>query len=170
MHSEALDFIKTMKKALLLEPKLVIEFGSRDVNGSPRSLFNDSTYIGVDIQPGKGVDVVCDAALYKSQKLADLVISAETLEHAENWKGIIENAASLLKEGGALIITAASPLRIPHGCDGGDVGNEYYQGIKETELKEQLDKCFNDSLIQLNDHGDIDAFAVKRSNGRRLTN
>lgn len=44
--------------------KRIIEIGSYDVNGSLRSIIESrdpAEYIGVDIQKGRGVDVVCNA-------------------------------------------------------------------------------------------------------------
>ena len=52
----------------------VVYFGSKDYNGSLKSLFTNSEYIGVDISPGRNVDVVSRKSLADKYNLKDTQI------------------------------------------------------------------------------------------------
>ncbi|OGW29178.1 MAG: methyltransferase type 11 [Nitrospirae bacterium GWC2_42_7] len=97
-----------------IKGKSVIELGARNVNGSLRPFIvsrSPAKYIGVDIEAGEGVDVICNA-----EKLLDkfernsfnLVISTELLEHVREWKKVISNIKNLCCPGGILLITTRS--------------------------------------------------------------
>ena len=141
MHSEALDFLRRIS---LSGP--VVEFGSRNINGSARDVFPGLEWIGVDIEDGPGVDVVADAAEYRPPRSVhfESVVCCEVLEHAENWKSIIQNAATLLSDtkehyddAGILGITCAGPGRQPHSAiDGGPLRpGEYYRNLSAAEIR-----------------------------------
>jgi len=87
--------------------KRVIEIGSKYVNGSVRPFIerflHPKEYIGVDIEPGKFVDVVLaasDLVDYFGEESFDVVISTETLEHIKDWRSAINNMKRILKVGG----------------------------------------------------------------------
>jgi len=87
--------------------KRVLEVGSRYVNGSVRPLIErfmqPKEYIGIDIEPGKYVDVVLPAeelVEYFGRESFDVVISTETLEHVKDWRKVITNMKDVLKPGG----------------------------------------------------------------------
>lgn len=84
----------------------VLEIGSRNYNGSARSLFGGS-YIGVDEEMGAGVDECRSGnSLGYLSDTFDVVVSTEALEHdrypwltaGEVWR--------VLKPGGMAILTA----------------------------------------------------------------
>jgi SAM-dependent methyltransferase len=130
MHESAFRFAKRniTKKTF----HGVVEFGSRNVNGSIRPHVEwRRWYVGVDIKQGPDVDVVQDAAEFASDEAAELVICMETLEHASNWREIVDNAARLLATGGLFLMTCAAPGRPPHSAvDGGPLRpGEYYQNV-----------------------------------------
>jgi autotransporter strand-loop-strand O-heptosyltransferase len=95
--------------------KSIIDVGSRDINGSPRYYVlshKPEKYIGVDIEKGKGVDIICDAnELVKKfgRETFDIVISTELLEHIKDWRRAIQNMKDVLKPGGKIFITTRSP-------------------------------------------------------------
>jgi len=92
----------------------VIEVGALDVNGSPRyilQLLNPREYIGVDIESGNGVDIVCPAENVVErfgENVFDIVVSTEMLEHALEWRAAISNLKRVLKLNGLLLITTRS--------------------------------------------------------------
>lgn len=101
--------------------KGVIEIGAMDVNGSLRphvESLGPSRYIGVDIQAGPGVDVICDAesllAVFGPESF-ELVISTELLEHVRDWRRVVSVMKKLLKSEGLLLITTRSKGFPYHG-------------------------------------------------------
>jgi SAM-dependent methyltransferase len=99
-------FIENVQKEEF-ENKRILEVGSKYVNGSVRPLiekfFNPKEYIGVDIEKGKFVDVVCDAENlvdYFGKETFDVVISTELLEHVKDWRKVINNMKEVLKPNG----------------------------------------------------------------------
>jgi len=97
----------------------VLEVGSYNVNGAARQVAPPgATWLGLDLRPGPGVDIVTDARAYDGAGQYDLVVCAETLEHCADHAGIIACAARALRPGGLLILTAATALRVPHNDDG----------------------------------------------------
>ena len=139
MHAAAYAWIReTLQR--LPKPTRVIEFGSRDINGSPRSLLPVTPYVGVDLVDGPGVDVVADAATYEPQAKADLVLCCEVLEHSEYAGDIVKNAVACVAPGGHVLITCATTGRAPHSAvDGGPLqAGEFYRNVPARELDDWL--------------------------------
>lgn len=87
----------------------VLEVGSKDY-GSTESfrggVLNASEYVGVDIEEGKGVDVVLDLTQDVGDLgLFDTVICCSVLEHTPTpWK-MAENITRLTKSGGTVYVS-----------------------------------------------------------------
>lgn len=94
--------------------KRILEVGSYDVDGSLRPIlqsWNPSHYVGVDIQDGPGVDVICGAeniAAEFGQESFDIVISTELLEHVRDWRTVVSNIKRVCRRNGLLLITTRS--------------------------------------------------------------
>lgn len=91
----------------------IYDLGSQDVNGSYRPLFSEPAwrYIGLDMAPGKNVDVV----LHKpyvwhevASESGDVVVSGQTFEHIQYFWITMVEIARILKPGGICCILAPS--------------------------------------------------------------
>lgn len=117
-HAEQMYFFQNVKHfiPIYFKKKKVLEIGSLDVNGSVRVFFEDCDYTGLDIGPGKCVDIVCKGEDFSSVAGDyDVVVSTEVFEHTENWDLIFLNMLRLMKPDGLLIFTCASLGRPQHG-------------------------------------------------------
>lgn len=161
MHPEALAYVARVSRRHGPFER-VLDFGGRDVNGTPRLLFPTSEYVAVDIIVGPGVDVVADAADYHDPG-ADLVLCCELFEHIPNSDAVVKSAWRNLVGGGRLIITTACPPRAPHsGIDGGPLqSGEYYANVDPDDLAEWLDGWDDVDISIYRDRGDIYATAVR---------
>jgi SAM-dependent methyltransferase len=90
----------------------VVDVGSSDVNGSYRSLFPPPRfeYLGLDLDPGKGVDLVLDDPhrLPLADSSADIVISGQMLEHCERFWSSFKEMIRVLRPDGLLFLVAPS--------------------------------------------------------------
>ncbi|MDJ1185070.1 class I SAM-dependent methyltransferase [Roseofilum casamattae] len=109
-----IDFANNHLKSADIQGKSVIEVGAYDINGSLRSMvenFQPSSYKGVDIAMGPGVDEVCNAedlvSHYGSGQF-DLLICTEVVEHVQNWRSVFSNLKQIVKPGGVLLLTTRS--------------------------------------------------------------
>lgn len=117
-HPEQLEFVGKIKSAFpsFFNGGRVLEIGSLDINGSVRRFFQADEYIGLDVKLGPGVDVACEGQKYNAPSDSfDVVISAECLEHNPYWVETMENMFRLVRQGGLVIMTCASPGRKEHG-------------------------------------------------------
>lgn len=171
MHYEAMKWVQDSFNEWFFaseKNKLdVLEFGSLNINGSVKPIFEPyaNTYFGIDMQEGPGVDMIADAASFDSEILYDVIVCAEVFEHTPAWKEIVNNAHRLLKVGGVFIATMAGVGRTAHSAvDGLDLRDwEHYANITEDELSHAL-ISFNDFKVDYTfgmNHPDIRCFAVK---------
>jgi len=97
-----------------VKDKRIVEVGSMDVNGSLRPIltkWNPAEYVGVDIEHGPGVEVLCPAGKMVEKfgkESFDLVISTCVLEHIRDWKEAISNIKNVCKRNGILLIIVPS--------------------------------------------------------------
>lgn len=160
MHAECFEYVKQFAT---LEQIQIVEIGSRDINGSVRPLFPRATFTGLDLSPGRGVDIVIDATQWQPPERVQCVICCEVLEHASNWREIIDTAATWLCDDGRIILTCAGPGRAEHSAiDGGPLRpGEYYLNLTDTMIAEQLMSA-GFSWIDCEQRGnDIQATAIK---------
>lgn len=109
MHPESMSLMSRMVKEFSPAPlQKIVEVGSRDINGSYRSLFagQEVSYVGIDLSRGPGVDLVLQDP-YEfpiSSNTADLVLCGQTMEHSEYpWRLFIE-MVRIVRPGGSLLM------------------------------------------------------------------
>jgi SAM-dependent methyltransferase len=124
--------------------KRVLEVGSLDVNGSVRgdiTALGPAEYVGIDIRPGPGVDVLCDAADLVArfgENAFDVVVSTELLEHARDWRRVISNIKRVTRPDGVMVVSTRS-----YGVDFHRRPWDYWRYEKED-----FETIFSDVLVE----------------------
>lgn len=105
MHQSVMDFVAEQVNEYSLANKRTLEVGSRNVNGSVRSLFSGD-YVGVDLVSGPGVDICCPAAdLPFEDGEFEVVVSTEMLEHDLTFWLSLGEMVRVLGSGGFFVLT-----------------------------------------------------------------
>lgn len=137
----------------------VLEVGSLNINGSVRQFFEKPLeYIGVDLGPGPGVDMVCSGhELPFAENLFDITISCECFEHNQFWEETFQNMHYCTKDGGLIVMSCATDGRPEHGTHGANpfdapFTNDYYRNLNVNDFSVafQLDKMFSDWHFSIN--------------------
>jgi SAM-dependent methyltransferase len=125
-----------------------LDVGGADVNGSARRIVDTATrrvnrWLGLDIAPGAGVDIVCDArkpVADTEREAFDFVLCTEVFEHVDDWAAIVFSIFDWLKPGGTAVMTCASTGRRPHGARGAmdPAAGEHYGNVPELHLLDAL--------------------------------
>jgi len=126
----------------------VVEIGSLDINGSVRPHFQAAKYVGVDLGPGPGVDVVRPGHLFDEPSGSyDCAVSANCFEHNPYWLETFVNMLRLVREDGLVLFTCAStgyrehgtrrsaPEASPHTVG---LGWEYYRNLTAGDFTDSL--------------------------------
>jgi len=130
--------------------KVVLDVGSLDINGNNRYLFEDCMYIGLDVIPGKNVNVVSIAHEYKaSDGIFDVVLSTNTLEHDMYYRLTLQKMVRLLKERGFMLFSVATSWRehgtvntTPNQSGTSQMGiawQNYYKNLSEEDIRSAID-------------------------------
>jgi SAM-dependent methyltransferase len=113
MHGTAMEHGAAFFNIYLNNAKdlTIVDIGSRDVNGSLRSVAPpNNKYIGVDFVEAKGVDVVITDpySLPFEDESVDAVVSSSCFEHSEFFWLLFNETLRILKPTGLLYINAPS--------------------------------------------------------------
>jgi SAM-dependent methyltransferase len=123
--------------------KRVLDVGSLDINGSNKYLFENCEYTGIDLGPGKNVDVVCPAHEFLGS--FDTIISTEAFEHDPYFEKTLRRIVlNLLVPGGLFLFTCATKGRPEHGTHrrtpyNAPFTNDFYKNISEDDVRSVLD-------------------------------
>lgn len=145
---DCIEFIRAEIETVSLEGMRVLEVGAYDVNGSIGDLVRRAgaaAYVGVDIVPGPGVDVVCDVQELETRfgkDSFDVVVTTELMEHVPDWRGAIANMKAVLRPGGTLLLTTRSRGCAFHG----------YPGDYWRYESEDMYKIFGDMQVEALKH------------------
>jgi SAM-dependent methyltransferase len=147
--------------------EVVVDMGSQNVNGSLRDHRRSGThYVGLDIEPGPGVDVVVKpgAALPFADSSVDVVVSTSAFEHdVFFWETFLE-MARVIRPGGLVYINVPSNgdfHRYPLDCWRfyPDAGVALANWAAERGVAVELVESF---VAKPGDHGWADFVAVFR--------
>jgi SAM-dependent methyltransferase len=149
-HDSQREFVEKVREAFpeRFSKAHVLEIGSLDINGTVRDFFTDCEYVGIDIAPGAGVDIVCQGQDFDGPDgTFDVVISCEVMEHNPYWVATFENMVRLCRPGGLVLMTCAGIGRPEHGTLRTtpqysplttDVGWDYYKNISEGMFRSRV--------------------------------
>jgi SAM-dependent methyltransferase len=153
MHESVMEWVGAQVEKHGLAPLRTLEIGSRDVNGSVRSLFTGE-YVGLDAQTGKGVDVLATSwDIPFNRNTFDVVVSTSMLEHDRYFWRTLQNVSWVLKPGGYFILTTVSWGFFEHDKP------DYYRFLPDSW----------ETLMELADCEMIDSRDDPQSGGPQLT-
>jgi SAM-dependent methyltransferase len=116
MHLAVLEFFTRVFPIEEQLGKSVLEVGSRFYNGTLRQvILLQKSYLGVDMEDGPLVDVVCNFEDFIGERQFDYVVSASTLEHCKHWQAVIDNMKRLTQPEGHIILACEGPGKEYHG-------------------------------------------------------
>jgi len=83
MNAHILGWLAKVRDQFIRKPGDVLEIGSLNINGTARSVFEiaATSYLGVDMCAGPGVDLMCNAHDLDLGRQFDTVLCLEMLEH-----------------------------------------------------------------------------------------
>lgn len=149
---------------------LVLELGSRNVNGTPRQHFPGATYVGVDQLPaldadGGDVQIVADARSWVDPEARDfdVVVCSNVMEHVADWERLIDTARDNLAVGGQLLVTTVrAPFPEHNGTDGTALApGEHYAGVEAHALVAAIEtRGFRVQHLHTSREGDVMVDAV----------
>ena len=166
-HQEQVEFFtnvfNTHKDKFL--NKDIIEIGSLIINGSLRQIFiQPKSYVGVDIGPGPGVDLISKGhELDFADNTFDVALSAECFEHDQYWIQTFQKMIDLTKPSGMIVFSCATTGRAEHGTSRTDAGSspfttDYYKNLTEIDFRQEFDlpKIFSKyEFIEERNHHDL---------------
>lgn len=178
-HVEQVQFCSKVRQQFpeYFKNKKVLDVGSLDINGNNRYLFEDCSYLGIDIGEGKNVDRVCIAHEFDEPDSSyELIISAECFEHDMHYDKTIKNIVRLLGSGGMFIFTCATEGREEHGTrrskpqdapflNNYDTWGDYYKNLTEQDIRNviDVDGIFEKYQFEVNEIShDLYFFGIKK--------
>lgn len=118
MHPQSYSLMETevgklLKSGELKEGMKVLDVGSLDVNGTYREIFEAAKmgYTGLDVSPGKNVDIVCNVYDMGMEEDYDLIISGQAIEHMEFPLLAVMEMKKAVNAGGWIILIAPFNIR-----------------------------------------------------------
>ncbi|MEY2703769.1 MAG: hypothetical protein RLY43_2408 [Bacteroidota bacterium] len=189
-HIQQLKFIEIVNKYFIDEMRLsnsvlrIVEIGSFNVNGSPRSFLEDekTDYVGVDLCEGSGVDIVSYGhSLQLPTGAVDFCLSCECFEHDPNWLETFKNMYRMTRPGGIVAFTCASVGRLEHGTmrTSADhspgtqfIGLDYYKNLTQDDFLNVLDMHdLFDEYYFFYEKSSYDLYFVgRKANGQKKSN
>ncbi len=160
-HQQQRDFIQKTKDHFpeYFTDVDVLEVGSLNINGTVRDFFtNTKSYVGLDLAPGKDVDIVCSGNEFNApDNWHDMVISTECFEHDKHWSETFQNMYRMTREGGMVLFTCASDGRHEHGTtrtspQDSPATTDYYMNLNKEHFLDKfpISEMFTKHLFEYN--------------------
>jgi len=111
MRQNVRNFVKIVRNTIPFKQP-VVEFGSQIIPGQEklanlRPLFKGMDYIGTDMEPGKGVDMVLDLErIDLPSRSVGLALCLDTLEHVKKPEKAVRELHKILRKDGVLVISS----------------------------------------------------------------
>lgn len=154
LHPQNEEWVRRALDLLGSTPRLVVEVGSKILHPhdphDSRPVVRAERFVGVDANPGPGVDVVSLGHEFDPEEEVDLVLSLVALEHDPHWPETLRAAAGWLRPGGVLCIVCAGPGCREHEHDESPEPG-HYGNVSSVEIVSVLDEVGLRSVI-----GDVD--------------
>jgi len=118
MHIQQMAFFKSVRDRYpdYFNKASVLDVGSLDRNGCNKPLFTGCQYYGMDIGPGKNVNIIAPVHLSGFPAgYFDTIISGECFEHDLHFIDSIKEIVRILRPGGLFAMTCATGRRAEHG-------------------------------------------------------
>ena len=182
-HKDQKEFIENILNRFnekITKSKNILEVGSQNINGTIKDYYPDlesKVWVGLDIGEGKDVDFTIPGELIQLPSgWADVAISSECFEHAENWSEIFLNMIRITHINSLIILTFAGKGRPAHGTIDSDIGsspytNSFYKNIDLVDFvtKFEIDKYFSKYAIEINHENRDTYFWGLRNNSYKDT-
>lgn len=111
MHDTAMRIGRLFFQSYVADAKTIIEIGGKIGNGSLRTVApRDASYIGVDLEPGNGVDLLLtdDGKIPVGDDTADCAIASSVFEHDVFFWATFLELLRVTKPGGYVYVNAPS--------------------------------------------------------------
>lgn len=175
-HRSQLDYIEKLSKDFpdYFNNIKMLEIGSLNINGTIRQFFKDCEYVGVDLDSGKDVDLICEGQLVDHpDNTYDTTGSCNCFEHNPHWIETFRNMYRMTRQNGLLFIVVPttgypehgtskraqhdSPLTIAKGW-------EYYQNLTEQDFRDNfdIDNMFHTYKFETNTTPEVFFYGFKR--------
>lgn len=152
----------------------MLEIGSLNINGSMRCYFKDCTYVGVDVDAGKDVDLICEGQLVDHpDNTYDTTGSCNCFEHNPYWVETFQNMYRMTKKGGLVFIVVPTTGYGEHGTSKSHPqdspltiakGWEYYKNLTEQDFMDNFDikDMFHTYKFETNDFPELFFYGFKK--------
>ena len=176
-HRQQFDFVQKvkLKHPTYFFQQKVLEVGSLNINGTVRDFFSYCDYLGIDVGPGRDVDLVIEGQkLDQPDNTYGTTISCECFEHNPFWVETFQNMYRMTKHGGLIIMSCATTGRPEHGTTRTTPsdspltiknGWDYYKNLTEIDFREKfkIDLMFDEYKFEVGTtHADLYFYGIKK--------
>ena len=183
-HESQKNFCKSVRSKFTSHFKNIkaADFGSLNINGTNRYLFENCEYVGIDLGPGDNVTVISKAHEYDAPDgYFDTICTTEMLEHDQFLSLSLPNMVRVLKPGGLFFFTCAGPGRDEHGTNRVtpedspfttqiEGWSDFYENVDEAKIRQiiDVDSIFSEYEFSLGagwgkPDADLRFYGIKRS-------